>query len=427
MMKKIFSIIFIMILLLSSSKVNAANLSIYTNNKTVVNGNNITITVKADGMAGKFSITSSDSSILSGGTNSVWLENESKSYTFTAKKVGSATIKVTPIDVADNGGNVYSSSKSISINVVKPREKSNNNNLKSLNVEGYNISPEFNKDLLEYSVELPADTTKIKINADKEDGYASISGHGEKDVVEGDNRFEIIVTSETGTSKTYIINAIVKDNNPITVEANKKKLTVVKRSSSLTRPNDAFIDHTVTISEIQIPAFYNETTKIVLVGLKDEDGTIELYRYNESTNTYTKFQSFQSSSLSIVSEEVKDVPSDYKKIELKIDEKIYDVYINNKKEYLIYATNIITGKSNWYRYDEEEKTLQIYDSSEVEELKKEHKKTLEDYKLIILGLGTTSIILLIIIIILIIKRNKIKNSPTAKKLNKIKEVAEIDF
>lgn len=52
-------------------------------------------------MIGKFSVTSSNGSVLSGGEGSVWLENESKTYTFTAKSIGSATVTINSLDVAD--------------------------------------------------------------------------------------------------------------------------------------------------------------------------------------------------------------------------------------------------------------------------------------------------------------------------------------
>lgn len=409
MKKRILNLLIAFITLFSFTfKVEAASLTISASTKSVTNGGSVSITVKADGLAGKFSITSSNGNVLSGGTSSVWIENESKTYKFSAKSIGSATIKVTPIDVADSNGNVYSSSKSVTINVVKPREKSTNNNLKSLNVEGYSLSPDFNKDTLEYSVELPADQTKIKINASKEDGYASLNGAGEKDVVEGENRFEIVVTSETGKSKTYVLLANVKDNNPIIVEVDDKELTVVKRNTSLTKPSEDFTDTKVTINETEIPAFYNEKTNITLVGLKDSEGITNLYIYDEEEQTYTKYQSLKSNSIQVIFTEAKTIPEDYKETTIKIDEQEYVVYQNPKIKgyYLVYGMNLETGKSDWYKYNEEEKTLQLYDNQDVTKITKEYEKDIENYKMVIIGLGAFSIILLVTILILVFTRKK---------------------
>ena len=427
MRKKIlYLIIGLLVFLTSGYEVYAASLSISASSKSVTIGSSVTVTVKASDLAGKFSISSSNGAVLSGGNSSTWIENGSESFKFTAKKEGSATITVKTISAASfSSGSAFSESKSITINVVKPREKSNNNNLKSLTVDGYNLTPNFNKDTLEYSVELPADATKIKINASKEDGYASINGTGEKDVVEGDNRFEIVVTSETGKSKTYVVNANVKDNNPITVEIDNKTLTVVKRIDSLTKPSEDYIDKKVTISDIEIPAFYNEKNNITLVGLKDETGIISLYKYDESKNNYVKYEELISKSITIISEKVKDIPKGYKETTIKIDDRIYTVYKNTKNQSysLIYGLNLETGKNNWYRYDEEEKTLQIYDNSEFETLLKEHEKTLkqeETYKLLIIGLGSLTILLLIIILILVI--NKSKKKKVVVPVKKIEEI-----
>ena len=374
--KILYLIIGLLVFLASGYEVYAASLSISASSRNVTIGSSVTVTVKASDLAGKFSVSSSNGSVLSGGNSSVWIENGSESFKFTAKKEGSATINVKTISAASfSSGSAFSESKSITINVVKPREKSNNNNLKGLGIDGYELIPSFNKDTLEYSVELPADATKINIYANKEDGYASVSGAGEKEVIEGDNRFEIVVTSETGKSKTYVVNANVKDNNPIIVEVDNKNLTVVKRADSLTKPSEDYIDKKVTISDIEIPAFYNEKNNITLVGLKDETGIISLYKYEEGNKTYSKYEEFISKGLIIISEKVNDIPKDYKETTIKIDDKIYTVYKNTKNQSysLVYGLNLETGKKSWYRYDEEEKTLQAYDNSEFELLVKEYE------------------------------------------------------
>lgn len=404
----------------------AASLSISASSKSVTIGSSVTVTVKASDLAGKFSVSSSDSSILSGGSSGTWLENSSESFKFTAKKEGSATITVKTISAASfSTGSAFSESKSITINVVKPREKSTNNNLKSLSVEGYNLSPEFNKDTLEYTTELPADATKIEINASKEDSYASITGTGEKEVQEGENRFEIVVTSETGSSKTYVIIANVKDNNPIEKEVDGKTLTVVKRSDSLVKPNDYFTEHKVTINDVEVPAFYNEKTNIVLIGLKDESGKIELYLYQEKEDKCEKYQSITSSNPTIIFKEATNIPSDYQKTTIKIEDASYEVYKSNKnKNYLlIYGLNIETGEENWYSYHEGEKTIQVYNSQEVENLTNEYDKKLEEYKLVIIVLGSLSILLLLIILILVLKKGK--KTKLKKEINQSKEESQI--
>lgn len=402
--------------------VNAASLSISSSSKSVVKENKVTITVKANGLAGRFSITSSNSNVLSGGSLSEWLDNSSQTFDFTAKSTGSATITIKPIDAAGYDGNKYTTSKSVTISVVNPREKSTNNNLKSLTVEGYTISPSFNKNTLEYIVNLESNVEKIKINASKEDGYASLSGTGEKEVQEGDNKFEIIVTSETGKSKVYTVNAVVKDSNPIVKVIDKKNYTVVKRVSVLTKP-DLFEATTVTINDIEIPAFYNEITNIMLIGLKDEEGYIYLYKYDAKTDAYTKYESLTSVSKTIIFEDTKEKINGYTKTNVEIDNIKYNVYqySNNKDYVLIYGIDLETGSKNWYLYNIKEKSIQTYMSDIVDEMTNKFDKTLKEYKVVLLGMAGLSLLLLIIVIIQIVSRSKLKK----KMLQKIQEKKEI--
>lgn len=410
MKKKLFNLLIIFISLFTFlPNVNAASLSISTSSKTVVNGNTITITVKANGLAGKFSITSSNGSVLSGGTSSVWLENESKTYKFNAKSIGSATITVKTLDVADSSGKAYSKSQSVTINVVKPREKSNNNNLKSLSVEGYNITPEFNKNTLEYTVNLESNIEKIKINASKEDGYAELSGTGEKEVQEGDNKFVITVTSETGKSKVYTVNAIVKDSNPIVKEINGKSYTVIKRASTLTKP-DGFDEMTVTINDTEIPAYYNELTKITLVGLKDEEGKIYLYRYDSETDSFQKYESLTSINKTIIFEYTEELISNYEKTTVTINGVEYNAYQStiNPNYILIYGMDIETAEKNWYLYNKKEQTIQSYISDIIDNMQNNFDKQIEEYKIVLLGMAGLSLLLLLIVIIQISSKNKMK-------------------
>ena len=280
-MKKILFKLFLFILIMVCPMyVNALGIS--ASSTSITNGGSIKVTVNAKGLVGKFSVTSSNSSVLSGGTSSEWIENESKTYTFNSKGIGSATITVRELDVADTNGNNWSGSKSITINVVKPREKSNNNNLKSLTIEGQELSPAFSKDVLEYSTTVGDEIEKININANMEDSYGHIEGTGEKELAEGVNKFEIKAISETGLEKIYTITVTVKDNNPITKTIDSKTYSLVKRASSLILPEgidkEKFELSKITIDEVEIPAYISEELNLNLIGLKDEEGIIYLFK-----------------------------------------------------------------------------------------------------------------------------------------------------
>ncbi len=404
-----------------STSVYAASLGISASSRSVVNGGSVRVTVNASGLIGKFSITSSNGSVLSGGTSSVWLENESKTYTFSAKSVGNATITVKTLDVADTSGNPYSGSRSVSINVVKPREKSTNNNLKSLSVEGYTLSPEFNKDTLEYTVELEASVEKIMVNAEKADSYASLSGGGEITVSEGDNRIEIKVTSETGKEKVYVINAVVKDSNPITTTVDNKELTVVKKASSLTKP-DLFEETKIKINEMEVPAFYNEATKTTLVGLRDENGKIELYIYDQDKNSYQKYLTLIGTEFHLIQKEAKGVPEGYQKVTKKIDDIEYTAYQKDKSDFLLlYGTILENGSEGWYSYDTKEKTLQRYNKDIVESITKEYQDIQDTDHKVIIGLAVLSSVLALTTMILALRKPRTKKVSNKEKKEELSE------
>ena len=427
MKKKILSLLLALLFIIPIN-VHAASLGISASSTTVTTGSSVRVTVKANGLAGRFSITSSNSNVLSGGENSKWLENDSETYTFKANNVGTATVTIKAVNAADSSSSAtFTGSKSITIKVVKPREKSNNNNLKGLGIEGYSITPEFNKDTLEYSSEIPSSVEKINIQADKEDGYATVDGAGEQEVKEGLNKFEIKVTSETGKEKVYVLNVNLVDKEPIEKTLDGKKYTVIKRASSLTLPDgvdkEAFTTSTIKMNEVDIPVYTSESLNLTLIGLKDEKGNIYLYKY-ENENITDRYETLTSKAMSILIENPKEELEGYTKTTVTINNKEYTAYQNEYKDYvLIYGTNLETNESNWYSYNIKENTLQLYNKDMIDDMNNSFKTELDQYKLVILGLGGLAIVLLLIIVILASKRSKKKVvNKTQEKLEDTKEI-----
>ena len=198
------------------NRVYAAGYDLSVTSNTLTVGNSVTLNIKATDAAGKFSITSSNNSVVSVSSSSVWLDNESRGITLKANKEGSAIITVTANDVTDYNGGAITGSKTINI-VVKAKQttsnngttnrpvapKSSNNFLTSITVDGLTLKEKFDKETLEYNVEVPAETEKIKINAQLADSTANIKGTGEVSVTPGLNTFEIEVTAANGSKRIY--------------------------------------------------------------------------------------------------------------------------------------------------------------------------------------------------------------------------------
>ena len=423
-MKRIKIGILLILMLFPITCVNAAGTASISANNSVVNGNSVTATVTLKNMAAwNIQIKGTGSTngcstkeVGDSGTGN----NITKSFKITCKATSLGTITFSYSgDITSADGTNISVSGSKKVNVVKPRAKSTNNDLKSLSVDGYDISPKFDEDTLEYTVTLESNVEKIKINASKKDSYASISGTGEKEVQEGTNKFEIIVTSETGNSKVYILNAIVQDSNPIIKKIDRKEYSVVKRASALTKPAN-FTDTTVTIDEIEIPAFYNESTKITLIGLKDESGTIYLFKYDD--NNLVKYETLSSTGMTIVFENTTEEIKNFTKATITIDDIEYSVYKhNNNSDYvLIYGTELSTNNKGWYLYNTKEKSIQSYMKDILDSMQLEFDNTLNEYKMVLIGLIALLLLLLIIIIIQIGLKSKMKKK-FLKKIQLLKE------
>ena len=144
----------------------------------------------------RFAFVSTSSSDCSG-LNCRYIEgNKSITFTFKAKTQGSGTFKASGSFEDDNSGSLSASTSVTVGEAVTPKNLSSNNFLKSLSVEGYSLNPEFNKDKLEYSLDVAKDVTSVTIKATAEDSTAKITGVGEVNVTEGINTLNVVVSAE---------------------------------------------------------------------------------------------------------------------------------------------------------------------------------------------------------------------------------------
>ena len=412
-MKKLLKLfIFVIAFVFSVNVVKAGSLSLSANTTAKV-GSAVSVRVNISGLAGKFRVTSSDSSVLSGSAEDFW--ESSQTVTFSAKKEGKATITVTPIDAADyDTGDSFTQSRSITITVGSNGTKesidinktySANNNLKYLDVVGYDLEPVFNKDTLEYKLKLESSVTSINVKASAEDSEATIKGVGEIAVSEGINTIEITVVAENGNEKTYKIIAEVEDSNPIIVKIGKKKYTVVKNKDLLNAP-DNYSETTVEINKIEVPALTNEITKYILVGLKDSKGNIKLYIYNPANGKYTLYRELGFDAVNIQYIDTNKKLTGYKKYQIKLNGEKVKVYKKHKKdEYaLIYGMNLSDGKKGWYSIDLKQNTIQRYNDSDINALSVLNNK----YLITIIILTISSLMLMLFMLMLMIKIRKFK-------------------
>ena len=374
------------------SFVSAASFSIKSSSYNVTVGSTITVSVMGSDLAGKFTISSSDTSVFSGG-GSVWVDKDTQSVKFTAKSAGSVVITVSPTNVSDYSGNKITGNKTIIVKSSVPRALETNNYLSSLSIEGAELAPSFDKETDNYIVDLEPGTTSIKINAEKANKYASVSGAGEVNVVEGNNDINVVVTAENGSKRTYHITAVVKEYDPIKVTIGSSDYTVVRKISELSKP-DNYEETTVTIGEDIVPAFYNSILGYTLVGLKDVTGNIKLFIYDNGS--YLNYLSLSFNKMDLVVLEAKKIPRGFKKDTITINNETVTCYKNDKLGItLIYGKSLTTGEESFYVFDNSDFTIQKFNKNAYNKI----NKKFDLYMYTIIGLGSVNLLILLCLII----------------------------
>ena len=382
-MKKIGLIVFsIFLSFLIMDRVNAssANITVYSSKSTVIVGDTVTVTVTVSSSANLGSwnfdvVASSNLTFVNSSFGGLFVADygnastKSKRYTFTfkAKSSGTATVKVKNYEVYD-----YDTEKKMSISAGSTSFKvmtqselestySKNNNLSNLKIEGYDLK--FNKDTLEYNIDLNFDVTEINVIATAEDSKSSVVGDGKITLSQGINQIKIVVTAQNGSTKTYIITANVKELNPIEITLDGNLYTVVRQKEFLPVPSLYYQETTIKINEETVPAYYNQTVDFTLVGLKNSSGNVNLYLYKDGNYTLYNEASFNSLGIYILDIDDSLVPKGYVLTKINIADKEVIAYSKDGYEYpLIYGFNLENGIKNLYKYDSKENTLQRYET-----------------------------------------------------------------
>ena len=446
-MKKIYKYLCVGLfsLVLFMNTVFAAGYTTSVTSTSVTVGGSVTLNIKGTDIAGKFTISSSNSSVVSLSGSNVWIDNNTQSITLKANKVGSANITIVPTDVSNYSGGTVTGNKVITItvkakptnnntgggsNTTKPqvtKPKSSNSFLSSLTIDGYELDSKFDKETLEYSVTVKEGTEKIKINAQLADSSAKVSGVGEVSVSEGVNNFSLVVTAENGSKRTYKLTVTVKEYKPIKVEVDGEDFTVVRKRKDLPTISEYFEEKEITIGEDKVDGYYNDTLKYEVVGLKDTYGKINYYIYDNNKYSLYNEQVFNGKVLRIIDKKLDggykktsfsyndSKITSYQEVKLDILKNTYALDnndISGNNFYLFYAINLETGKEELYQYDSIEKTVQRYNTL-VLKMYQEQKDKYYLYLLCsILVLGVT------IVTFSALLMNKSKKNKRKKKTNK---------
>ena len=141
-------------------------------------------------------------------------------------KVGES-VKVSIGNAEGSDGETVMSGAGSSITITMEKAKSSNNNLKSLSLSTGTIN--FKPGTTSYSVTVDNSVSNITITAEVDDALAKVTGDGQKSLKLYANEFNVVVTAENGSKKTYTIKVNRKDENGnVKEQSTNNKLESIK-------------------------------------------------------------------------------------------------------------------------------------------------------------------------------------------------------
>lgn len=247
-------------------------------------------------------------------------DNRKYALEFQALKVGKTEIEFSgQIMVYDYeaGLPMSVSSSSFELEVKAAQTASDNASLESLKISPAVLSPEFDKNVYEYTTSVSYDTQKLVIVAIPEDEKATIKISGNDLLEEGQNKVVITVTAESGKVIEYIIDVTKEhgvveegvDTTPITPDKKHGNFDVVRVGEDifaiyggkykLIDPPEVlkipagYSKTRIIISGISVPVFAPEQldNEFLLIYAENELGEAGLYSYDKVEKTMQRYVS----------------------------------------------------------------------------------------------------------------------------------------
>lgn len=249
---------------------------------------------------------------------------------------------------AENG-----SKKTYTITITKPDNRNKDNTLASLTISSLNLK--FNKNTTNYSFNVEHSLDNITINAKASDSKASVSGIGKKTLKDYVNTFNIIVTAENGSKKTYTIKIIRKDAEgnlgALSKDNSLKNLSIegydIKFNKDTLEYNievDNLID---SINVLATTSDKNATYEIinnqnlsvgnnvVKVNVTAENGDIKTYIINVNRKSDSPTTTLKDLETTLKKTTAKEVIVEIKDLNTNLDDKIIKIIKDSKKKVVI--------------------------------------------------------------------------------------------
>lgn len=429
-MKKYLTLIICsLILILGALPVNAASFSMRASSTQVSPNGTFTISVGGD-CIGRVNLSVSNGTLS---TSSVWVEQNYQTVTVTAGGSGTVTVTATPtVGFSDPDANEYNpGARSVTVSIIDntsvPNNNNNNNNnskpyskpqtptyvdnrstnnmLSSITVSSGTLSPAFDTNISEYTVQLASNTTSITVNAESSDSKARINGIGEKQLEVGNNEIIISVVAENGAERIYKIIAYVDETPQVYLKYKDKEIGVVRNLKGITIP-EGFNQAQHPINDYSINIFNNGNFSI-LYGINNQNEKSFYIIDTTKNECISKIVPIKINNNSLYLVDLDDEKEGFEKGVTTVNNieiqgyKFKDGFDN----YFLLSVMNNNGEMVEYIYEANERTLQLY--SNFAPITYEKYKTLaqvtdEQYKELTQKLKIEQIIICIVSILLIL-------------------------
>lgn len=241
---------------------------------------------------------------------------------------------------------------------------STDTSLKSLAIEGVELSPAFDPEVTEYTATIGETVQELTILADPSYPYATVDGDG-RQLLKDDKPsydFKITVTSEDWSTKDYIIHVTREINEELSVSLTGNQLTFVDGDIDQNKVPKGFISTPMMYLDQEIQVFSNSLYPFRLVYLEDADKKQDWYCFDRGSVTSV----FRTLVINNTSYYYAGVPKKLQKQSgfsfgdvVLLGEHLKGWHINDKKhtnEMMLYLYDM-NGKADYYIFNSENSTL----------------------------------------------------------------------
>lgn len=277
------SINFSNIVIMDSDRNEHDDINDFTKTIKVTDSNNYlkSLTVSEGNLSPSFNKSTSEYSVTNVNAGTITINAETESNTAAISGTGTKTLKYGANQFTITVISEANVKRNYKVTVYRSDNRDKTNTLSSLTIDGYNLSPNFDKNVVNYTLKVKKDVTSVKINASLESSKSSfVKNYGPRTVnlKYGENTFQIQVKSESESVKKYTIK--------ITREDDRSSNNYLK-SLNVSAGDFKFDKKSLNYS-FSVP---NETTSLVVVAVAEDskskiDGA-KTYDLKEGLNKIT--------------------------------------------------------------------------------------------------------------------------------------------